>query len=43
VPHIKYYSDDQVKKNEIFEACSTYEKKVLRGLWWGNPRARDNL
>jgi hypothetical protein len=34
----KYYSGDQIKKNEKGGACSTYgeEKDSIRGFWRGN-------
>jgi hypothetical protein len=37
--------DDQVKKNEIGGACSTYGKsiEVYAGFRWGNVREREHL
>jgi hypothetical protein len=36
---IKVYSDNQIRKNEMGGACSTYwEGKLLVGFWWENVR-----
>ena len=37
----KYYSGDQIKKNEMGVACGIRE--VRTGFWWGDLRERDNL
>ena len=42
-PHQILYSGDQIKKNELDGACSTYGGEVHTGFWWGNLRERDNL
>ena len=35
---------DQIEKNEMGEACSTYgEVELYVGCWCGNLRARDHL
>jgi hypothetical protein len=40
----KCYSGDQIKKNEMGGARSTYEGgEIFTGLWWGNLKERDNL
>jgi len=42
----KYYSGDQIEKNETGGACSTYGKgrgEVYTGFWRGDLRDRDNL
>jgi hypothetical protein len=40
----KYYSGDQIRKNEMDGACSTYRGgEVLSVFWWGNLRERDQL
>ena len=40
----KYCLGDQIKKNKIGVACSTYgeEERCIQG-WWGNLRERDHL
>ena len=42
---IIYYSDDQIEKNEMVRACSTYGRRVdaYTVFWWGNLRERDHL
>ena len=35
--------EDQVEKNEIGGACSTYGREVHTGFWWGNLGERDHL
>jgi hypothetical protein len=43
-PHQILYSGDQIKKNELDGACSTYGGR--RGeyrFWWGDLRGRDHL
>ena len=39
------YSDDQIEKNEIGGACSTYggRGEVHTGFWWENLRETDHL
>jgi DhnA family fructose-bisphosphate aldolase class Ia len=37
------YPGDQVKKNEMDEACSMYGVAVRVGFWWGKLRDRDHL
>jgi hypothetical protein len=41
----KYYSSDQISKNETCGVCSTYgaRRGVLTRFWWGNLRERDHL
>jgi hypothetical protein len=41
----KYYSRDQIKKNEMGRACSTYGGKgeVHTGFWWGGLREGNHL
>jgi hypothetical protein len=42
----KYYSDDQIAKNDMGSACSMCERErgeVLIGFWWGNLGERDPL
>jgi len=36
---------DQIKKNEMSRACSTYgvEERCILGFWWGNLRERGHL
>jgi hypothetical protein len=35
---------DQIKKNEMGRACSTYGgEEEYSGFWWGNPRERVQL
>jgi hypothetical protein len=37
----KYRSGDQIEKNEMGGACSTYgEGEACIGFWWGNLRDR---
>ena len=40
-----YHSGDQIKKNEMGEACGTYgeEKNCVQGFGWGDLRERDHL
>jgi len=42
---LKYYSGDQIEKNEIGGACSNYwgRGKMYTRLSWGNPRERDQF
>ena len=40
LPLTKYYSGDQVEKNEIGRACSIYGGEVYTGFWWGNLRGK---
>ena len=40
---MKYYSADQIKKNELGRACSTYGGKEHTWFSWGNLRKGDNL
>ena len=42
---VKYYSGDQIKKNELGEACNTYGGvgEIHTGVWWRNLRERDHL
>ena len=36
--------NDQIDKNEMGEACSTYgERRGYVGFWWGNLRERDHI
>jgi hypothetical protein len=43
-PRIIYYSDDQVKVDEIGRACDTYEGGEVRtNLRWGYVSETDNL
>jgi len=39
----QYCSGDQIEKNEMGGACSTYERIGVYRLWWGNPMERDHL
>jgi hypothetical protein len=40
----KYYSADQIKKNEMGGACGTYETVERHtGFWWGDLTERDHL
>jgi hypothetical protein len=41
----KYYSGNQIEKNEMGGACSTYGEKreVHTGFWWGDPREGHHL
>jgi len=39
----KYYSGEQIEKNEMGGACSTYGGEMHTGLWWGNLRERGYL
>jgi hypothetical protein len=43
-PH-KYYLSDQIEKNVMGGACSTYggRGEMHKGFWWGNLRGRDHL
>jgi hypothetical protein len=36
----KYYSGDQIEKNDMGGACSTYGgmEEVHTGFWWGNMK-----
>jgi len=36
---------DQIEKNEMDRACSTYgsEERCILGFWWGNLRERGHL
>jgi hypothetical protein len=40
---IKYYSGEQIKKNEVGGACSTYGGGVHTGFWWGDLREGGHL
>jgi len=35
---IKYHSGDQIKKNEMGEACSMYGGETYTEFWWGDLR-----
>jgi hypothetical protein len=38
------YSGDQIKKNEVGGACSTWGRgEVHTGIWWGDLREGDHL
>jgi hypothetical protein len=40
----RYYSGDQIKKNEMGGTCSTYgDRTGAYMVWWGNLRKRDHL
>ena len=41
----KYYSGNQIEKNEMGGACSTYggRGEAYTRFWWGNLRERDHL
>jgi hypothetical protein len=40
----KCYSGNQIEKNEMGGACSTYEGKEMHtGFWWGDLRAVNHL
>jgi hypothetical protein len=42
----EYYSGDQIKKNEIGQACSVYGREemcVHTGFWWGALREKEIL
>jgi hypothetical protein len=41
----KYYSDDQIKKNEMGGSCSIHERKkeVHTGFGWGGLMEKDHL
>jgi hypothetical protein len=41
----KYHSADQIKKNEMGGACSTYgwREYVHKALWWGDLRERNKF
>ena len=43
--HIKYYSGDQIKKNQMGGARSTQQAigEVHTGFWWEDPRERDHF
>jgi hypothetical protein len=36
ISHINYYSDNQIRKDEVDEACGTFEREVHAGVWCGN-------
>ena len=38
-----YSSPNQLEKNEMGGACSTYGREAHTGFWWGNLRERDHL
>jgi hypothetical protein len=42
---IKYYSGNEIKKNEIGRSCGRYggREEVHTGLWWGNLMEKGNL
>ena len=42
---MKYCSGDQIEKNEMDGACSTYEGRgdVYTGFWWGKPEGKRPL
>ena len=43
-PRIIYYSDDQVKVDEIGRACGTYWGGEVRAVfWWGHVSGTGNL
>jgi len=40
----KYYSDGQIRKDEMGEECSAYgARRGYTEFWWGNLRERDHL
>jgi hypothetical protein len=40
----KYYSGDQIQKNEMGGACSTYRgEDRCKQFWWGKLRERDHF
>ena len=39
----KYCSAGQIEKNEMGEACGTYEGEAYTRFWWGYLRERDRL
>jgi hypothetical protein len=40
----KYYSGNQIKKNEMGGVCSTYGgREVPTGFWWGDLKGGDHL
>jgi len=41
----KWFPGDQIKKNKMDGACSTYrwEKRGIRWFWWENLRETENL
>ena len=39
----KYYSDAEIKEDEMGGACGTYEGRLYRAIWWENMRERDCL
>jgi hypothetical protein len=43
--NFKFYSGDQIKKNEMGRACGTYgrQERCIQGFWWGDLRKRDHL
>jgi hypothetical protein len=42
--HTKYYSGDQIEKNETDRACSIRGRgEEYRGLLWGKPEGRRSL
>jgi hypothetical protein len=41
---LSVYSGNQIEKNEMGGACSTYGKReVLTGFWWGDLREGDHF
>jgi hypothetical protein len=41
----KYYSGDEIEKNEMSGACGTYGERgeVYTEFWWGNLREKEHL
>jgi hypothetical protein len=41
----KYYSGDQIKKNEVGGACNTYggRGELHTGFWWADLKEGDHL
>jgi hypothetical protein len=43
----KYFSGNQIEKDEMGGVCSTYggqrREEVYRGFWWGYLKERDDL
>ena len=39
----RYHSGDQINKNEMERACSTYGGEAHTGFWWRNLREGDHL